>query len=338
MGSAPVLAEVTRSGRVESVHRGALAVADARGRLVAEIGDVTIGAFLRSAAKPIQLLPLVESGGADRLGLGPRELAVAAASHSGSPAQVAAVTTLLERAGLEASALGCGYQEPRNRQSLTRTLATNGADRSAVYNNCSGKHAAMLALAVTLGAPPAGYLDPAHPAQALILARTRELTGLPPDRAHFGIDGCSAPTLFTSLAEMAAAFARLGAAAQTAGAPAARIQAAMATHPDMLGEPSSFNSVLAQVLGDRFLAKLGAEGVFCVAIPAAELGLALKIEDGASRALGPVVLEALIQLGVVTPEELGPLAAHHRPVLKNWRGTSIGELRPSFQLNRQSSS
>jgi len=338
MGSAPVLAEVTRSGRVESVHRGAIAVADARGRLVAQVGDPGLRAYFRSAAKPIQLLPLVESGAADRLGLGPRELAVAAASHSGSPAQVAAVATVLERAGLDASALACGYQEPRNRQSLARTLAAPGADRSAIYNNCSGKHAAMLALARSLEAPALGYLDPVHPAQARILARTRELAGIGPEAAHFGVDGCSAPTLHATLAQMAMAFGRLAAAARPAGAPAARIQAAMVAHPDMLGEPASFNSVLVQVLGDRLLAKLGAEGMFCVAIPTAELGLALKIEDGGSRALGSVVLEALIQLGIVTPNELGPLAGHHRPVLKNWRETSIGELRPAFVLARLSGS
>ncbi|HWN81520.1 MAG TPA: asparaginase [Candidatus Udaeobacter sp.] len=335
MAAAPVLAEVTRSGRVESIHRGAIAVADARGRLVAQLGDVGLGAYFRSAAKPIQLLPLVESGAADRLGLGPRELAVAAASHSGSPAQVAAVETVLGRAGLDAAALACGYQEPRNRQNLARTLAGNGTDRSPIYNNCSGKHAGMLALAASLGAPAAGYLEPHHPAQAKILARTRELAGLEPEAAHFGIDGCSAPTLHATLAQMAAAFARLAVAAEPAGSPAARIQAAMAAHPDMLGEPTSFNSVLAQVLGARLLAKLGAEGVFCVAIPSAGLGVALKIEDGAPRALGVVVMETLLQLGVVTSDELGPLAAHHRPVLKNWRETSIGELRPAFELSRQ---
>jgi L-asparaginase II len=193
----------------------------------------------------------------------------------------------------------------------------------------------MLALAVSLGAPPAGYLAPSHPAQARILDRTRELAGLTAAEALVGVDGCSAPTLYATLAQMATAFARLAAAARPAGAPAARIQQAMAAQPDMLGEPVSFNSVLMRALGERVLGKLGAEGVFCVAIPEAELGLALKIEDGASRALGPVVLEGLIQLGIVARDELGPLSTHHRPVLKNWRGTSIGEIRPILELERK---
>jgi L-asparaginase II len=331
----PVLATVMRSGRVESVHRGGIAIADPQGSVIAHAGDVELGAYFRSAAKPIQLLPLVESGAADRLGLGEPELAVAAASHAGSPEQVAAVSTILARAGLDASALGCGFQEPRDRRSLKARLAMNGGDRSAIYNNCSGKHAAMLALAVSLGAPPAGYLEAAHPAQARILARTAELAGLNPGTAHFGVDGCSAPTLFAPLGQMAGAFARLAREASRTGTAAARIQQAMAARADLLGDPESFNSVLMRTLGDRVLGKLGAEGVFCVAIPAAELGIALKIADGGSRALGPVTLEALIQLGIVGRHELGPLVAHHRPVLKNWRGTSIGEIQPTFELSRK---
>jgi L-asparaginase II len=333
-GSHPVLAAVTRSGRVECVHRGALAIADAEGAVVAHAGDVGLGAYFRSAAKPIQLLPLVESGAADQLGLGEAELAVAAASHAGSSEQVRAVSSILARAGLDAEALGCGYQEPRDRRSLEARIMANGDDRSGIYNNCSGKHAGMLALAVSLGAPPAGYLDPEHPAQARILARSRELAGLAPAEAHFGIDGCSAPTLFATVAQMAATFARLAREASRTGSAAARIQQAMSTRSDMLGDPASFNSVLMRTLGQRVLGKLGAEGVFCVAIPAAGLGIALKLADGASRALGPVVLETLVQLALVSPNELGPLAAHHRPVLKNWRGTSIGEIQATFELER----
>ena len=331
-----MLAHVTRSGQVESVHRGAIAVAGSDGRLVAWQGDVELSFYLRSAAKPIQLLPLVESGAANRLGLESRELAVAAASHSGSPAQVAAVESLLKKVGLDARALGCGYQEPRNKEMLARVIAGEGAgrpaDRSAVYNNCSGKHAGMLALAVSMGADPAGYLEPQHPAQAKILARTAELAGLAAGAAHFGVDGCSAPTLHLSLAQAAVAFGRLAGELKSAGSPAVRIRTAMAAASEMLGEPESFNTVLMRTLGHRLIGKLGAEGVFCVAVAEPELGLALKLEDGASRALGPVVLEALVQLGVIAADELGPLGAHRLVALKNWRGTPIGEIRAVVAL------
>lgn len=329
-----VLATVVRSGEVESVHRGAIAVASGSGKLEAAVGEAAQPFYFRSSAKPVQLLATVESGAADRFGLGDRELSVAASSHSGAAEQVEAAREILGRAGLPPEALGCGYQDPRNRESLAQVLA--GGERSFLYNNCSGKHAAMLALSVHLDASPVNYLDADHPAQARILERTCELAGIPRRAAHFGIDGCSAPTLRAPLSAFAAAFGRLGrAAAQSgSGSPAARIGAAMANRPDMLGEPESFNTLLAATLGRRLIGKGGAEGLFCVAVPGADLGLAVRIEDGSSRAIGPVVLELLVQLEVVRAEDLGPLAALREPVIKNWRGLRVGAIRPSFVLAR----
>jgi L-asparaginase II len=206
---------------------------------------------------------------------------------------------------------------------------------SAIYNNCSGKHAAMLALAVHLGADPKDYLQADHPAQARILERTCELAEISRTGAHFGVDGCSAPTLYASLATLAGAFARFGRLARDGSrSPAARIMTAMATRPDMLGEPESFNTQLAGTLGRRLIGKGGAEGLFCVAAPEADLGIAVRIEDGSSRAIGPVVLELLVQLEVVQADDLGPLAALREPALKNWRGLHVGSIHPSFALSR----
>jgi L-asparaginase II len=204
---------------------------------------------------------------------------------------------------------------------------------SPLFNNCSGKHAAMLALSAHLGADPAAYLEPAHPAQDLILERTAELAGIARRDAHFGIDGCSAPTLYAPLAAFAAAFgrfARLG--REDRRGAAARIQAAMAVRSDMLGEAGSFNTALMATLGGRLMGKGGAEGLFCVAVPEADLGFAVRIEDGSARAIGPVVLDVLRQLGVVSEEELGPLAHTHAPQLRNWRGIVVGHIQPVFKL------
>ncbi len=361
--TAPALVTVTRSDALESIHRGLIAVADGAGRPVAHVGDTGRTFYFRSSAKPIQLLPTVETGAADRFGLTARELSTAASSHSGAPEHIAAARDILRKLGLTPEVLGCGYQEPRNRESLRIMMQHNGhhgpvvseaetdadaletapGDRgpgaespfSPLYNNCSGKHAAMLALAAHLGAEPAGYLDAKHPAQELILERTCELAGIPPSRARYGTDGCSAPTLYAPLAAFAAAFGRLARLARESGqGAAARIQMAMAHHADMLGEPSSFNAALVSHLGSRLLGKGGAEGLFCVAIPGADLGFAVRIEDGSSRAIGPVVLEVLRQLEVVGADELGPLAHTHVPQVRNWRGTIVGHLTPVFVLER----
>lgn len=331
-----VLATVVRSGQVESVHRGVIAVADGDGRLVAAVGEVEQPFYFRSSAKPIQLLPTVERGVFERHGFGDREIAVAASSHSGAPRHVEVVRNILRQVGLEPEALGCGYQEPRNQESL-EALIGGRAERTALYNNCSGKHAGMLALAADLGADPATYLEPDHPAQSLILDRTCELTGIARRSAHFGIDGCSAPTLYAPLAAFAAAFGRLARLARDgdgAGAGARRIGEAMAARPDMLGEPESFNPALIAALGRRLLAKGGAEGLFCGAVLDSGLGFAVRVEDGGSRAIGPVVIELLLQLELVRPEELGPLSRQRQPVLRNWRGRDVGTIHTSFVVTR----
>jgi L-asparaginase II len=332
--TATVLATVTRSGRVESVHRGAIAVADGDGRLVAAVGEAEQPFYFRSSAKPIQLLAAVESGAWEQHGLGDRELAVAASSHSGAPRHVEAAREILRHAGLGAEALGCGYQEPRNRESLAQVMA--GGERSPLYNNCSGKHAGMLALAVHLDARPEGYLETGHAAQVQILDRTCELAGISPKAAHFGIDGCSAPTLFAPLSKLAAAFGRLAreASSDPSGA-AARIQRAMSTYPEMLGEPESFNTLLARALGRKLIVKGGAEGLFCVSVPEVELGLAVRIEDGSSRALAPVVLALLRMLDLVDERELAPLASCVEPPVKNWRGMPVGAVQADFSLTSE---
>src|ERR1700738_5056538 len=197
----PVLVEVLRGGRVESVHRGAVCVVDARGAAVLALGDVTAPVFPRSAVKALQALPLVESGAADRSGLGEKELAIACGSHGGEPAHVAVVERMLARAGLDAAALECGAHPPIHAPSA-QALARSGREAPALHNNCSGKHAGFLCFACAMGADPAGYTDPAHPVQRAVKAALEGIAGVALDDRSCAMDGCSAPTWALPLAKL----------------------------------------------------------------------------------------------------------------------------------------
>src|SRR5690349_3474399 len=211
-----VLVRVVRGPILESWHRVQAAVVGVSGELHAGTGEPGQVTTFRSAAKPFQLLPLVERGHADGFGFDPETLAVMAASHTGSAYHVRLVRAVLERVGLPEDALACGYHEPIDPSSLAE-LRANPALRSPVYNNCSGKHAGMLAACVAEGWPTQGYERAAHPLQQLIRRTVGELTGIEPDALLLGVDGCSVPVFGLPLSGMARAYARLGAARASAG-------------------------------------------------------------------------------------------------------------------------
>src|SRR3989442_2489230 len=216
-GYAP-LVEVSRGGIVESVHFGAIAVVDSRGRSIASAGDPGTPVVLRSTAKPAQVLPLLDSGAADRFRFTEAEIAVMAGSHGGEPFHVLAVRAILKKIDLDETALQCGAQPPYHRPS-GRALRRQGQKPSALHKNCSGKHAGMLALGGHLDAPVPAYLEPAHPVQAAIRARLETLAGLDPQSVRIATDGCSAPTFAVPLRGLALLYARLAAGTDAAGAP-----------------------------------------------------------------------------------------------------------------------
>ncbi len=320
----PILVEVTRGGRVESVHRGAVAVVDADGAVALAMGDIDAAVFPRSAVKALQALPLVESGAADSLGLTDAEIALACASHGGEPAHVATAEAMLGKAGQEASALECGAHWP-SYDVAARALAASGATATALHNNCSGKHAGFICLACASGAEPAGYIQPDHPTMRRITAALAETTGTVLDERNRGTDGCSIPTYAIPLKALALAFARFGTGTgwhPDRAAAAVRIRAAVAEHPFMVAGTRRFDTEVMQAFGARAFTKTGAEGVYCVALPDLGLGIAVKCDDGAGRA-AEVVTAALLQryLGGGVPERW----AH--PVLRNWNGIEVGTLR-----------
>lgn len=330
---------VTRGQLVESVHLGHVAVADTAGRLKYFAGNPDMVTFARSTAKPLQAIPLIASGAAEKFALNDREIAVACASHNGEAAHVAVVNGLLHKIGLDASWLKCGVHEPFHRPAALE-LMRSGQQPGALHNNCSGKHAAMLALAVHLGAPLDAYDHPDHPVQLHARKAVYGMAGLDPDKAIMASDGCGVPVFAMPLNALARAYARFGASApapaQTADAAAdacRRIIAALRREPYYLAGTDRFDSELIRATGGRIVGKMGAEGVYAAAVPERGLGIALKIADGSKRALYPAMVEVLCQLGVLRPEELEALRPFHRPPVLNRRGEPVGVLEPRFKLN-----
>jgi L-asparaginase II len=323
----PVTVTVTRGRLPESVHRVHVAVADADGRVIAAAGDPGLRAFLRSAAKPLQALPLVESGAADRFGLLPPELAVACGSHEGAFIHQETVRTLLRRVGLDEGALRCGIHPPQDPEALAALVRAGEAPRR-LHHNCSGKHAGMLATCVHRGWP-LEYLGPDHPLQVWIREIVADAAGEAPELA---VDGCGVPTFGLSLRGMATAYARLG-SGQGLPAPraaaAARLATAMAAHPVLVSGTGSVNTVMLARQGARWLTKGGAEGVWCLGLrPAAGavLGVAVKTLDGSHRGTIPALCAALAALGVPGADdpELVPFA---RPLVRNTLDQVVGETR-----------
>jgi L-asparaginase II len=330
---------VLRGAIAESRHRVQCAVVDAGGALLAATtaapADGLPGSSgpgvtsFRSAAKPFQLLPLVERGHADRLGCSEAELAIMAASHSGSRAHLALVRGLLERIGCTAADLACGFHDPMDAESLADVQRDPGL-KSPIYNNCSGKHAGMLALAKAEGWSIAGYERPEHPLQQLMLRTIAECCGVPAATIPLGTDGCSVPVFGLPLTAMALGYARLAAA--MAGGGDARARSLQRIGRAMVAEPVTVEGVgrLATDLmlagRGRLLAKSGAEGLLLVAEPATGRGIAIKCEDGAMRAMGPAAVDLLLALGVLEPGDAASLVLHRRPPVHDAAGHPVGVL------------
>jgi L-asparaginase II len=332
--SNPVLVEVFRGALVESRHHGAVAVVDADGVTVLALGDVVQPVYPRSAVKMIQALPLVESGAVEKFGFGDQELALACASHGGEPAHVEVAGRMLARAGLDGAALECGVQWPSHQDS-SRALARSGVAASALHNNCSGKHAGFICFACAAGVDHRGYVAARHPVQREVRGALESLTGVALSEDQCGIDGCSIPTFAVPLAALAHAFARFGTGrglAPERAKAAARLRAACAAQPYYVAGTRRFCTEVMKLFGARVLVKTGAEGVFCGALPGQGLGIAVKCQDGGTRA-AEVAMAAMIEKFFRPGEtERAALARFGRPTLRNWNGIEVGGLRPTAAL------
>lgn len=340
-GTVP-LVEVTRGRIVESIHSGAAVVVDEHGRILASIGSPQLLTFLRSSAKPFQALPFVEAGGDLAMGFTPQMVALMCASHSGTDEHARVAMQIQEKAGVSEADLQCGIHPPNDKATWKR-MQCDGSPVTANRNNCSGKHSGMLAFARLLGAPLEGYLSLDHPVQQAIRRTLASMCAVDEESIETGIDGCSAPNFAVPLYNAALGFARLCSDSQPGARADAcrRITHAMTAHPDMVGGPGRFDTVVMQAAGGRIVAKMGAEGYQCFGFMPGALGpgspaagAALKILDGdlGSRGRVPAAMELLRQIGALSPAEAGSMQQFGPCTLENWRGLTVGEVRPVFQL------
>jgi L-asparaginase II len=317
---------VTRGPIVESRHRVHAAVVDSSGELLLAARDPQQSTWWRSCAKPFQVLPLVAEGGFERIGWGSDELALACASHGGEPEHVALAGAMLASIGLDEGDLACGPHEPLTPRGA-RLLRESGHRVTRLHNNCSGKHAAMLARAALHGWSTAGYQLAGHPAQEAAHRTVAEWAGLPVDAISVGIDGCGVTVFALPLANMALSYARLAAAAGRGDDAPARIVDAMISNPFLIGGTDRFDTVVMEAFGGRVLCKIGAEGVHTLALLERGIGIALKVEDGAPRAQYPAVLALLAHLGELPDEQPDALRDQSSRPIRNTRNEAVGEIR-----------
>lgn len=326
----PVIINVTRGDFVESTHAVSFAVIGPDDALIMSSGDADRAVFPRSSVKAFQALPLIESGAADHFGFTDAELALACSSHSAEPDHVAAVAAMLAKAGLDESALECGANWPMHGPSRDAMLLAGERPRP-IHNECSGKHAGMLALARFKGWPHAGYVEAEHPVQRTIRAVMSEVCGISLEAAPCGIDGCSVPTWAIPLEAVARGFSRLASGRGMSEARAkacARILAATNAHPQMVAGSERFDTNVMTAV-PRLFVKSGAEGYMVAAIPHAGIGLAAKCLDGASRASTTATMALLLELDCWTEDERVALAAFaSRPVF-NRRNDEVGLIEPA---------
>jgi len=334
------LVQLTRGIHVESVHLGHAAVVESRGKLLAWAGDPEAPVFPRSAFKPFQALPLVESGAFARSGLGRNALALIAGSHGGTDAQVQVVQEILIAAGADASLLRCGAHEPYDR-ATAKAMRDRGEATSSLRHNCSGKHAGMLLLARSMGAPLETYTEPGHPVQRAIFSRFEELVLDRFEDATPAIDGCSAPTPRMKLSVLARAFTLLARGVDARGTPVpalAEIRDAMMEYPENVAGEGRLDTQLMRALRGAVVSKAGAEGIHVSAFLTRGVGIAIKILDGDAgrRAIKPAVVGVLNQLGLLSPGDGESLLPVEERVLRSHAGLPVGEIVISAELNRGS--
>ncbi|HEY9078515.1 asparaginase [Magnetovibrio sp.] len=326
--SNPVFIEVTRAGFVESRHRGACAVVDADGQMVHAWGDVEALVYPRSALKPIQALPLIETGAADHYGLGDEEIALACASHNSEPFHVERVTAWLERVGLTVDDLECGVCEAISLD-VTKAMSSAHEPFTRAHNNCSGKHTGFLSTALFMGEATKGYIGAHHPVQQRVTKTVEEMTGVSLSSAPCGSDGCGIPVFAFPLHALARGMARMMSKDLAASRKAAanRVMAAMVACPQCVAGTKRFDTRVMTACKGEVLVKGGAEGVHIAMIPAKGLGIALKVDDGTIRASEQAMGCILDGLGLLPEAARSELADLIEMPVRSTLGERVGEIR-----------
>ena len=336
------LVEVKRGSITESRHRGHIVVVDTHGNIIASLGAPENVTYLRSSAKPFQAIPLLTTGAAEHFGFNDREIALACGSHNGEPIHTELAASMLRKIGLGPEALRCGAHEPYGAEAA-RELRARGEEPNALHNNCSGKHAGILAGALHLGARIDNYESPENPVQKAIVDAVSQFSGVAVTDIAIGVDGCAVPAFGITVKAMALAYARLisppASFDQKTRDACERIVRVMSAYPELIGGTSErLDTELMRAAPGRLVSKVGADGVYTAGIEPSEewpsgLGIAIKIEDGDDKlARAPVVIESLRQLGVLRDESLEAVSKYSFFPVKNRRGDVVGEVSASFDL------
>ena len=323
-----------RGGHAENIHHGSLAVVDAKGRLLASVGDVDSPLFTRSSLKPFQAMPLIAQA-AELYELTDADVALLCASHSGESMHVKRAAALLDKIGASESSLDCGSHVPFF-FGVNGVAPEPGARFNRLHHNCSGKHTGMLLLAHALGAPQRGYLDIHHAVQREIARSVSHFSGVPVAQLVRGTDGCSAPNYALPLRSLAHAFARLTLEEPDPvfGKAPLRIARAMSRHPELVSGQGRNDLALMRAGRGDWVSKVGADGVQALASFSRGVAIAAKVSDGLLPPLMVAFVSAMEQLGWLDDESRTALVSLVPPPLKNAAGIDVGEMRAVLELKR----
>ncbi|MDB5036441.1 MAG: hypothetical protein JWQ98_3682 [Chlorobi bacterium] len=329
------LAVSHRGGRIDALHYGSIVVTTSSGDILYSVNDPHFPTYLRSSIKMIQAIPVVTSGAADRFGFTDAELSICCASHVGADYHVATVSGILEKIGLGEPSLGCGAHEPDNRAERKRLICSD-TPPSQLHNNCSGKHAGMLAACIAMGWPVESYLEIDHPLQGMILDLMSEYSGIARENIGIGIDGCSLPNFYMPISGAARLIARFMENSADPASPDSRILKAVVARPEMINENGGFDTELIRAMKGRAIAKRGAMAMYLVGVRSQQhgpIGIAIKLEDGNMTPMPVVMMQVLESIGVLSPDEIQELDVFRSLHLKNWRGIDVGEVGADFELS-----
>jgi len=336
-----ILAKVIRGETIESIHRGHLIVVSGDGKIIAQLGNPEMVTFFRSSAKPFQVIPFLTSCAAESFGFSEREIALACGSHSGEKFHIETVEKMLEKIGFSETDLRCGVHVPFNEE-VAEELIKASKKPMQLHNNCSGKHASMLAVAKQTGADFKTYELLENPVQQKILETVSKFSDVPKNQIKIGIDGCAVPNFALPVSAMAKSFARLvfppkSFDKETREA-CRQIVSAMISYPEMIGGTERLDTIIMQALRGKIVSKIGAEGIYTAGILPSQkwkkgLGIAFKIEDGEDkRARAVVAIELFRQLGILDEKAAETLDEFSPMQIKNRRGDKVGEVKASFNL------
>jgi L-asparaginase II len=343
-----VVAKVYRGETVESVHYGSIAVVDSKGRLIYSLGDPYFVTYLRSSAKPFQAIPLITSGAAKEFGLTQKEIAIISGSHNGEKIHTDTVKSILKKIGLSEKNLQCDTHIPHY-YTANNITPPKGKKFTPIHHNCSGKHSGILALCVYFGWDIKNYLDKNHPAQKMILKAVSEICQYPEKKIGIGIDGCGMPVFAMPIYNMAVGFSNLisrcrqdsssirinhNSKDEEISKAYKMIVDSMRRYPEMVSGEGRLDLGLAMASKSNILAKAGGEALSCSGILDKGWGMAVKISDGGQRAIGPVVIEALRQMGLLKEKQIRKIEKFTHPVIKNFRGDEVGFIKAEFKLKK----